>query len=137
MWPTPHLANFRHSRALGLRRRQCPEHAVTYRARPRPRHPWSTPSSRLLCPRPRSLRPEHAAASGFGARRRPRLLRRRPRPRLLRRRPRLYASPTPPDRAVHSTPSFPSSLVIHEKLMKYCRILSSSTKIELLGHSGS
>jgi hypothetical protein len=41
------------------------------------------------------------------------------------------------DRALGSTPSFPSLQVIHEELVNYCRILSITTKIELPGHSGS
>jgi hypothetical protein len=55
------------------------------------------------------------------------------------------ASPTPstvrfavtPDYVLRSTSSFPSPQVIHGELVNCCRILSSSTKIELPGHSGS
>jgi hypothetical protein len=42
-----------------------------------------------------------------------------------------------PDCVLRSTPYFPSPRVIHEELVNYCRILSSSSKIELPGHSGS
>jgi hypothetical protein len=42
-----------------------------------------------------------------------------------------------PDRALCSTSSFPYPQVIHEELANCCRILSSSTKIELPGHSSS
>jgi hypothetical protein len=66
--PAPHLANFCHSRALGLQRRQRPEHTAAYGARPRHRsitlpststaspearhhlRPWSTPSTSTASP---------------------------------------------------------------------------------------
>jgi hypothetical protein len=54
-WPTPHSAIFRHSHALGPQRRQRPEHAATYGARPQPLCPRSTPSPRSLHPRRHSI----------------------------------------------------------------------------------
>jgi hypothetical protein len=164
-WPAPHLANFHHSHALGLRLHQCLEHIITYGVRPRPLHPWSTPPPRSLCPRCRSIASPSTSTTSPGARRRLRpqsmlststasprarrrlrprstpststaLLEARRRPRLLRRCPRPCAFDTL-DHVLRLTLCFPSPQVIHEELVNYCRILSSSTKIELPGHSGS
>jgi hypothetical protein len=49
VWPATHLANFCHSRALGLRRRQRPEHAAVYGARPR-RRSIASPSTSAASP---------------------------------------------------------------------------------------
>jgi hypothetical protein len=67
--PAPHLTNFCHSRALGLRRCQCSEHAVAYGARPRLLSPRSTPSPWLLRCRRRSIAAPSTASPG--ARHRP------------------------------------------------------------------
>jgi hypothetical protein len=105
--PTPHLAKFCNSRALGLQRHQRPEHATAYRARPRPLHPQSMPS-------PRPLRPQHCSiASPSTSTTSPRACRRlRP-----------WSTPSTstasstlptvrfadaPDHALRSAPSFPS-----------------------------
>jgi hypothetical protein len=131
--PTPHLANFHHSCALGLRRHQCPEHAATYGAPPRLLHPRSMPSLR---PRRRSIASPSTSTASPGAHRR---LRPRSTPSTS------TNSLTPPtvrftdapDRVLRSTLSFLSPQVIHEELANCCRILSSSTKIELPCHSCS
>jgi hypothetical protein len=136
LWPAPHLANFRHSRALGLRCCQCSKHATTYGARPRSLHPQSTSSPRPLHPRCHSIYSPSTSTASPRARRR---LRPQSTPLSS------TASSTPPivrftdapDHALRSTPSFPSPQVIHEELVNFCRILSSSTKIELLGYSSS
>jgi hypothetical protein len=123
--PTPHLAIFHHSHALGLWRCQCPEHAAAYGVRPRPLRPRSMSSPRPLRPRRRSIASPSTLTASPRARRR---LRPRSTPSTS------TASPTPltvrftdaPDSALRSTLSFPSPQVIHEKLVNYCRILSSS-----------
>jgi hypothetical protein len=112
--PAPHLANFHHLRALGLRHRQCPEHALdrfTIGAHHRlDRFARSTPLPPAL---------EHTVDLDRFADAPDHALRRCP------------------DRALRLTPSFPSLQVIHEELAKCCRILSSSSKIELTGQSDS
>jgi hypothetical protein len=134
--PAPHLANFCHSRALGLRCRQCPEHAIAYGALPRLLRPQSTSLPRPLRPQHRSIASPSTSIASLGARH-------RLQPRSTS--STSTTSPTPPtvrftnapDRALCSTPSFPSPQVIYEELANCCRILSSSTKIELPDHSGS
>jgi hypothetical protein len=73
--PAPHLANFCHSRALGLQLRQCPKHTANAQSMPPPTEHaldrlapgacrrldrFTLNIARSLYRRPRSLHPEHA-----------------------------------------------------------------------------